>query len=835
MSVEKGLIEKEKHASEFEFKDLAMAQEYLEWKEAVPIGVRQQVEAVIKNNNPMAKQTGLALHDQFLENLGKILAQNKEIDLSGIDSRVSNLLAPLERIETKSGYLNVFETLSNPDVSWSLKRKIYEMQIEPALDWLIEKDLEKIAEESKLELERKKWPGGEQKETSFGKKENDDLPPDQDEAVSSMESGKQEKKEGEPAKALFSVKPFFGGYASDKELDRLGENFRWQKSEREELFESDIEQYNLAEARIISGKIKGGQLLALPIYDNWTVDANSISANIPEGAVKILTDKRGKYYLKINIEGTFSYAVRIAPRLYQKKEQQAKEIDIKGDLPEEIISEIKNLKDSRLSEMKLKREVVKLVRNHLTYSNSREAWDFYTANGGQEFFKRVWERKEADCFVANTLAARALAEIDRDTVLVGGYYIKEKDENGNAVMHRDNGHGWIKTWDSMSGRYVRLDATPKGDPNLDEEQQEKDLEGETGEGDYGEKDDELMSEEKVKEKIKEMKGEKEKKDQRKLRPIDLEEARFAELAECSPEQAKEFLKALDRVREIKNERGIPISELLKLEWKKIVTERKIEINDYRGPVRMDEGDNLEDPVSARIDILSKEFNPTGFEKLAKEEKIEAEFGGINIYFSFDLSGSMNETDAESGRRKADVQRDVALLFADSLMQCAYVSRQQSENSDLLPIKIMVTLASGTGEVKLNLTDKWGPKEQWAFYRALNQLAKGGTPTHETLELIEKDFDAELADLKKKKIPKEKLPLHYAVEISDGVPNDFEETEKMHKKLKIKGMVIRSYCVGGVSGSEDAADPIKSFSQLPEIVSKDIIEKFKKLNPKRIQT
>ncbi|MDO9230974.1 MAG: vWA domain-containing protein [bacterium] len=263
-------------------------------------------------------------------------------------------------------------------------------------------------------------------------------------------------------------------------------------------------------------------------------------------------------------------------------------------------------------------------------------------------------------------------------------------------------------------------------------------------------------------------------------------------------------------------------------------ERKIEFDDYRGPVRMDDGDILEDPVSARIDILSKEFNPTGFEKLKREEKIETNFGGINLYFSFDLSGSMREADSVSGRRKADVQRDTALLFADSLMQCAYVSRQQSENSDLLPIKIMVTLASERGEVNLNLTDKWRPKEQWAFYSALNQLAMGGTPTHETLKLIEKDFDAEIADLKKKRISKEKLPLHYTVEISDGAPDDFDETEAMHKKLKEKGMTIRSYCIGGISESEDAAEPIVSFSQLPEILSKDIIEKFKKLNPKRIQ-
>jgi uncharacterized protein YegL len=144
------------------------------------------------------------------------------------------------------------------------------------------------------------------------------------------------------------------------------------------------------------------------------------------------------------------------------------------------------------------------------------------------------------------------------------------------------------------------------------------------------------------------------------------------------------------------------------------------------------------------------------------------------------------------------------------------------------------LASDSGDVKLHLTDKWGQKEQWAFYSALNKLAKGGTPTHTTLKLIEKDFDLEIADLKKKKVSKEKLPLHYTVEISDGAPDDFAKTEAMHRKLKSKEMAIRSYCIGGASESEDAAEPIESFAQLPEILSRDIIEKFKKLNPRRIQ-
>jgi len=529
----------------------------------------------------------------------------------------------------------------------------------------------------------------------------------------------------------------------------------------------------------------------------------------------------------------FDYQIKAGPRKILETGEKLTELETAGEIPEELSRKIEELKKSSLPKMRQIRELVKFIRNNLIYSNSNEAWKRYVANP-DEFFKNIWKGKEADCFVANTLAVRVISEIDKNVNFVGGYFVKEKNKEGEAVLHSGNGHAWLEVWDGQSGRAVRLDATPKGDPNMDEQQQEKELEGEIGEGDFGESEEELASEEEIKKKIKEMQESQGKKEKRQVAQSDLEQARFSELAECTPEQAQEFLSALERVRQIKDDQGNPISDLLKDEWKKIIIERKIEAIDYRGPVRMDEGDRLEDPVSARIDIRSREFNPSGFEKHEITEKTETDFGGINIYFSFDLSGSMNESDKASGRRKADVQRDVALLFVDSLMQCAYVSRQQGENSDLLPIKIMVTLASGTGSVELPLTDKWGPKERWAFYSALNRLAQGGTPTHTTLELIEKDLDKELEELRNKKVSKEKFPIQYVAEISDDAPNDFDLTEKKHKDLKVRGAFVRSYTIGGKSESEDAAEPIESFSQLPQILSKDIIEKFKKLNPKRIK-
>ena len=103
-------IEQPSKKPEFELKDLATAEEYLDWKKNVPVGVRQIVETVIRGNKLQPSQTGLALSDQFLSALGESLASDEQVDLSGADKRVFNLLDPLRRIETKGGHLNVFET-----------------------------------------------------------------------------------------------------------------------------------------------------------------------------------------------------------------------------------------------------------------------------------------------------------------------------------------------------------------------------------------------------------------------------------------------------------------------------------------------------------------------------------------------------------------------------------------------------------------------------------------------------------------------------------------------------------------------------------------------------
>ena len=632
-----------------------------------------------------------------------------------------------------------------------------------------------------------------------------------------------EDKEKGPGKPEFTLEPFFGGYHkrlifNDFDLSAG----RWVPTEHvwRDFAQVPIEEETI---RVLRGNVRAGKPLALPLPYGFEPLPESLSI---EGTFKL--DQNDALYLHSSEDGKTPFTVRVGrrklwPRLNAPESKQAigthEEVD-------EIRAKIDELMKSGVQSTKMARELVKFVRSHLEYIiPSKELWQSYLKEGNN-FFNRVWDNKKAHCFIANTEAVvEALRSAGVRARFVGGYYCKEKDDKGRAALGGSNGHAWLEIWDEYSQNWIRLDATPAGDPNVDQEAQEQDLAGDeesdNGEGDWGE----LASEEDVK---KELKERKQKEGtggaMRNMAELyDKSEDEFAKEAGCTHGEARDFLKALDDIRKINNEHGECLSDKMVEEWQKIIEERKDDKVVYKGPVRMDEGVKLVDPVSAIIDIRAGEHNPTGFEKEYTVQKKTTLFGGMDIYLSVDLSGSMGEADVTTGRPKCAVQRDVVMLVLDSIMRCASVSHRENESDDVsLPIKIMLTLARGSGSVGLPLTDKWGPKEQWAIWQTLNKYASGGTPTHETLALIAEGHKKEMLVIKKKDVTESEQPLHYAIELSDGAPDNMGKVIAWRDKLRADNVVVRPIQIG--------EGGITSFSQLPSILQEDIVSEFRKLRP-----
>lgn len=822
------------------FETAVDAAAYLNWKRTVPTPIRSIVERAHKQLDPEYKTTGLELTDAFLYGFAESIVARHATFHESAPKIVKNLLTPLERIDLgNKDFLNVFERLADPHTSWQLKQNLYERQVQPALEWLVRKDTENVRkrlEEQERRQDIKEEKSSDNKNQKNESEDDEDefkTPPTSDHVMSSMEAGMENSPEGERARAQFTVSPYRGGRYKQRVFHTYDvATSKWLPHEKT-FSEIKPVQFETTSARMISGKITGNARLALPYQENWTFDPTSIHTSAPKESIKLSQDENGIWYLEIREPGVHTYTIQTGQAVREISQDTPANLEMSGELPSDVTKKIKELQASGQPQLKQARELVKYIRTALKYSNSKEAWAAYTAKPSA-FFTALWKRKEADCYVSNTLACRALQELGVTVQFVGGFFVKEKNKRGDAVLHGSNGHAWLEVWDWQSAKLITLDATPKGDPTMNEEQQEKELADDGGEGEK-ESEDELMSEKEAEDQQEELQ---EKEDERNPRerkaPKDREAEVFAGLADCSSEQAREFFEALQRVRAIKDTDGTPISEKLLNEWRKLIEARIIESRDYRGPVRMSEGDRLDDPVSAVIDIRSGERDPGGFERDVRVEQRETTFGGISLFFSFDLSGSMSEEDAASGRSKAAVQRDTALLFIDSIMQCAYIANQsEQEMSEALPIKIMATLASDTGSIALPLTDKWGPKEQWAIYSALTRTARGGTPTHQTLDLIEAAFIEEKLRISNKNIPDHERPLNYAMVITDGAPNDAQAAERSRKRLVQSGMVTRTYAIGGRSTSPDAAPPLASFSELPPQLARDILEEFKKLRPDRV--
>ncbi len=822
------------------FETAADARAYIAWKGTVPAPVRTIVERAHQGRAPEFSKTQLPLTDQFLQGLADSIAA-RALHLSPDAPKIiHNVLAPLAHLSIDdTTKINVFEKLASSATSWELKHSLYETQLKSALDWLIAKDVAASAEHA-VSQETAEEESGDNEETSESQSQSapdsQETPPSSEEVMSSMETedGPEGGTEKEPMKPHFTVTPFRGGFFGQRIFDEFdNEKLKWVPMQKV-FAPARTEDHDPTTQSVLAGKIQGNTRLALPFQKNGTFILESFSTTAPRSAVKLEQDQHGVWYVTILAPGIHTYSISAASMLRQKEQLLPDIQHVGGTLPGELTKKISEIRASRAPTLVQARALVKFIRDSLTYSNSKTAWDTYAAQP-EHFFTQLWNRKEADCHVSNTLAVRALLELGVRAQFLGGYFVKEKNEQGDAVLYSGNGHAKLRIWDAQSAQYIELDATPAGDPNVDQSEQEQELsDAPAGEDTNDAQDDELMSSEEAEQQLEQLEPSEKKKPKEKKSPADREAAVFAGLAQCSPDQAKEFLRALDRVRAIKNEQGESISEELIHEWQKIIEERVTETHDYRGPVRMSEGDHLDDPVMAYIDVRGGDHDPSGFEKEMRVEQREKIFGGISLYFSFDLSGSMGWPDGVTGRTRAAVQCDTALLFIDSIMQCAFLARQAAPQlPEELPIKIMATVASSTGSVALPLTDKWGPQEQWAVYTALTRCADGGTPTHTTLKLIEAAYLEERLKLVNKNIAPQDMPLSYMTVISDGTPDDPEKTEQVRKRLAKNGMVTRTFCIGGDSDSPDAASRLESFSQLPNELGRDILEQFKRLHPHRV--
>ncbi|MEK7067068.1 MAG: transglutaminase domain-containing protein [Patescibacteria group bacterium] len=477
-------------------------------------------------------------------------------------------------------------------------------------------------------------------------------------------------KEGERAPAIWSINPAYGGYFKEQSFAKW--DSRGNVWTEEEYAYSDPRLVPLCEEEdhkrgvinlTMSAEALSGQWIGLPIP--YTHDLHEIEAG--GRACSIQQDQNGDLVVFVGGDAGEEVEIKVvlAPSP-DKKFTSRPENAVAPDMPSEFSEETNN----KLGEIKIKNRgnikrasaLASFVRSRVKYLAPKDQaeGDYYNnfynthPNG---FAGAVDEIKQADCDVANTYFAALCAKINIPVRHCVGHSVKGRDERGASSINSGTGHGWSEVWDEVKKEWDRMDATPSGDSQLEDEKEQEG--GESVPGDYGGQEAIRPSDEELEELRKKLAERKEELSYTK------EERRLAEGAAIELKEARQIIKEINEAERTRLPNGELVIDALSRLFNAIAESRKTKAPAYDGPVRKREGgERIEDIVRHKIGAMAGDTDPMSREKASEETKEEKIIGGFDLYMIGDKSGSMRST--VEGERLWETQRRAEYLIFSSL-------------------------------------------------------------------------------------------------------------------------------------------------------------------------
>ncbi|OGE83255.1 MAG: hypothetical protein A3B10_01210 [Candidatus Doudnabacteria bacterium RIFCSPLOWO2_01_FULL_44_21] len=737
---------------------------------------------------------------------------------------VSRIFNNILKSKSTEGEVDVPELMASSNISFGSKFKWFESRLAGALDFLEKRDLEEA---------RQKAQEPPPQELLDQKEQNPDvnLPPPQDNTLTPSMDEMEPSKENEPG-AYFRVKPFYGGYYRGDDYDTWNtQAMRWEKSQTR-LSDFDETEIDAKTRKVIAGTIRGGQKTILPMPYGFAPDISTLRTQGGE-TLEIQSDGHGSFVIDATkLSGLTSFSAEIGRNLEPKFESDpGKPKKGTESFSRETETKLAEISGSKQSTIDQARSLKAYVKSTLKYSNDSSFNAVYRTGDPAKYFSRIEQHKQADCDVANTYFVSLLRRLGIQSRLVSGHYVKVKDNQGAAVISSGTGHAWAEVWDGKT--WQRLDATPPGDPNMDDQEMDEETSDSAFEGDFGEQEAEVLSDEE----LEQLMADAEKAlDKKERAPEDLAALSFAEQAECSPEEAKLILAKIKEAKEKRDKQGRNIRSRLLAEWQKIIQDNLVNRTRYTAPIRLSRGQELADPVEAALDMKAGEADPSGFSKFDHKTEREQIYGGFDAFLVVDKSGSMAETDPSSGKPKWDDQQVFTFLLMDSMYSVAADFKRQKIKL-VSPMDLRVALVSfndGGGRIELPLGTSWGPKEQVRVWKSLQTNVGGGTPDHLGLQtvkqMIEQGAQASLS---------EKQRLRLVLVSADGGSDNPATTIAAKESLKSLGVVVKAAGIGaGARQVTTTYNPdgtnLESFGDAPDWAASEVISEAKKLRPRKIK-
>lgn len=765
-------------------------EQYKRWKQEVPGFVRTVLEGALLGKEVRIDPALPPFTRQFLKAVQQLLLQPEKdcTQIADLDPRLQRVLQPLQAERIEDAQVNVYRILGSKDHGFSLKRQWYDARLAPRLQWVLAQDQEAPMTETEL----------------VTLDDEDKIVPTMDE----MQKGKEEITEGE-----YIVHPAYGGYYRGIVCEQWdAAALEWQALQR--TLSSVSEAACVPETRrTMRGFLQAEKPQAVDLPYQFAIDPSSL----PQG-LTTFQDQYGVWYLRNDAKESRVCEWSIAKMTSYKANTLPPSVLTRGmaTLPPELQSLVQESNDARMPPIERARAIVSSVRRGLKYSNNEQLSQLYRSDPAR-FFTQIWEHKEADCDVANTLASEVLHQAGLQVRMVGGHSISGQTKEGSAVLHGGTRHAWLEVFDPHAQHWVRLDATPAGDPNVDEEQQEEDLEPRP-EGDYGEQDAELLSDDDLEKLRQEIEDAEKRREQREENPI----TRYAKEANCSLDEAKKVLEKIQTLRQ----RHSSVLEECRRVWHEAVKKNLTVQQVYSGPVPPDIGDDIDDDSIVAIPIAQRSHDPLplAFTVPQQQEKVERSFGGYELYIGADRSQSMNDVDPASGRRKKDAQRDAVFLFVDSVMQNVLEMKRAGKLKHAMPVRICVATFGKQNEIVLPLTEQWGPPEQVKLYRILDDCADNGTPDHLALQMLQKEME---------KSPSRDDPkMHRAVLMfADGGSDNAGLVRQELEQIRGKGIIAGGFGMTEAGKAMEAVyapdgRTIERIEQLPDIGVRYVVNLLK---------
>lgn len=402
----------------------------------------------------------------------------------------------------------------------------------------------------------------------------------------------------------------------------------------------------------------------------------------PEGA-ELRQDEYGCYLLKLPESFDVLAAMDEAPLSYactfvltqrtpawMKEPPTDDDISIPDDIKATFSTETRTFLEE-LASLKITSEakalrVARRVREMIEYVNDSEVGMRLTA-AGRGYFQELETLKKGDCDVSNFYALAQLRALGIAARMTGDYFIK-RDRRFDFAAIAGQRHAWLEYWNSEERVWKRLDATPpKKDEDEDEEEDENPTENTGGDraenkidsglevGDADPDDsreaDEWTEErlEKLRESLKEAAGELGGGESEVLQRTKQEFLEKEGVTMAEWDAVREYAKKIDatpvpRKETYAAEGDSTIGE----EWEKLYQDIIVSYKRHKPGLRTlttrNQGEELTDPVTAGIDIMSGEEDPYGWTLTKKGQKTER----LPIWFSndalLDLTASMEAKD-----------------------------------------------------------------------------------------------------------------------------------------------------------------------------------------------